>query len=191
MSKLILIGGLAGSGKSSLGKLLARRLGYAYLDKDTLTRELVDALVVEAGSEVGPGDRDTDIYRDRVRPHEYACFMNTIAENVELGVSTIATAPFISEMNDADWIEDMTEMAEDHGASVHFIWMNCDIPITKNRITSRNARRDQIKLSIWRAYEAFAGDVSLPVHPVRVFDNSPEQSLIRISEKVLHDLVAP
>lgn len=38
--QLVIITGCAGSGKTTIGKTLAQKLGYCYIDKDTVTRSL-------------------------------------------------------------------------------------------------------------------------------------------------------
>lgn len=188
MSHLVLVGGLTGSGKSTVGKYLTRRVKYAYLDKDTLTRELVDALVAEAGSDFGPGDRDSVIYVERARPAEYQCFMNTVMENVSLGIPTIATAPFISEMNNSLWIKKIAEQVDDYDFKLTMVWLDCDLAITKRRLMQRNAVRDQIKMAIWEEYEAFAQGIEVPKPPVLIYDNRPEQSIHNICEKIINDV---
>src|SRR3954452_24635669 len=40
---VILIGGYAGSGKSELGRIIARETGWPMIDKDTITRPVVEA----------------------------------------------------------------------------------------------------------------------------------------------------
>lgn len=189
----IAVGGLTGSGKTTLGKYLARRLGYAYLDKDTITRNLVDALLMRAGSPVGSGDRDSDIYRTLVRPLEYACFLNTVEENIALGVPTIASAPFLTEMTDPDWLENMVQLCEDaqpRSLTPVFIWLDCPVAMTRIRLGQRNAERDQIKLAIWNEYEAFASQITPPGPPVMVFENTQEQSLATLCDRIIAHLGA-
>jgi len=186
-SYLIQIGGLTGSGKSTLGKQLARRLKFAYIDKDTITRQLVDALLVSARSDVGIGDRDSEVYLENVRPYEYQCFASAIAENVELGVSTIATAPFLTEMNNPEWIAGQNTLAQDYGAKLILIWLDCDVEVTKLRLQKRDAFRDRIKLAIWDSYFAFAATIQKPTVPVRIYSNPRAQSLKRIADRIIHD----
>ncbi|MET0415024.1 MAG: hypothetical protein ABW022_03255 [Actinoplanes sp.] len=40
---VVLIGGYAGSGKSELGRIIARETGWPMIDKDTITRPVVEA----------------------------------------------------------------------------------------------------------------------------------------------------
>ncbi|MFE9427768.1 hypothetical protein ACFYNO_32955 [Kitasatospora sp. NPDC006697] len=63
---LVLVGGYAGTGKTELARFLSELTGWPLLDKDPLSRALVEALLVELGSE--PNDRQSELYRTRVRP---------------------------------------------------------------------------------------------------------------------------
>src|SRR5438094_277632 len=73
-TSLVLVGGFAGSGKTEFGQLLAAITGWALLDKDALTRPLTENLLLALGAD--PNDRETDLYKQRVRPLEYLCLLN-------------------------------------------------------------------------------------------------------------------
>ena len=51
MSDLLFVVGPAGSGKSTASKLIAKRLGAAYLDKDTVATGFTEAILTLAGSD--------------------------------------------------------------------------------------------------------------------------------------------
>ena len=67
--QVLLIGGHAGSGKSELGRILARQSGWPILDKDTVTRPVVEAALELFGC--SPHDRESSTYREVIRPREY------------------------------------------------------------------------------------------------------------------------
>src|SRR5690625_4130486 len=48
--RVILIGGYAGSGKTELGRIIARETGWPILDKDTLTRPVVETALEILGT---------------------------------------------------------------------------------------------------------------------------------------------
>src|SRR4051812_22582180 len=66
---LILIGGYAGSGKSELGRIIARETGWPMIDKDTITRPVVEAMLEAIGHSAN--DRESEEYMTLVRPREY------------------------------------------------------------------------------------------------------------------------
>ncbi|MFI1828344.1 ATP-binding protein [Streptomyces sp. NPDC020412] len=68
---VVLVGGFAGSGKSEFAKFLGGLTGWPILDKGSLTRPLVDQLLIALGGEAH--DRSSELYREKVRPLEYRC----------------------------------------------------------------------------------------------------------------------
>jgi len=99
---LTVVAGYTGSGKTETGKLLAQATGWALIDKDTITRAIVESLLARINGD--PHDRQTRDYLTQVRPLEYECLMRTGWENVECGTSTILSAPFPREIGDANWV---------------------------------------------------------------------------------------
>ncbi len=148
--RLILIGGLPGSGKTHIGKILASDINAVYLDKDTISRNFTEAMLVEIGSSTD--DRESELYLDKVRNHEYNTMMKIGMENLELGNSVICSAPFISEFKSGEWVDDYvfdTEMAD---AEFSAIWIHVDETTANDRIVSRAANRDNWKLANWEKY---------------------------------------
>lgn len=166
---LLLIGGFAGSGKSEFAKFISQLTGWPLLDKDPLTRPLVERLLTELGCD--PNDRQSETYRTEVRPLEYQCLMESILANVECGISTVATAPFISEMTDPVWMRRLTNRCAAHQVEVTPIWLECDADSMREYIAFRSAARDAWKLSNWTDY-VDGIDLDLrPVVPHLVVDN--------------------
>ena len=73
---LVVVAGHAGSGKTELAKILACRTRWALLDKDTLTRPLVEAHAALLCGD--PDDRHTATYLQTIRPLEYRILLDTI-----------------------------------------------------------------------------------------------------------------
>lgn len=142
-----MIGGLAAAGKTTLGREIARITKFAFLDKDTMTLPLVEALLSATHAPGGTDDRQSDVYLNRVRPLEYECFLNTAIENVALGVSTIAVAPFLSEMADPLWLRSLHKQLP--AATIHKIWIDASDAELHKRIVARGSARDRHKLDNW------------------------------------------
>lgn len=147
---VLLIGGYAGSGKSELGRMIARETGWPILDKDTLTRPVVEAALEVMGA--SPHDRESDIYLSRVRPREYEALAAAIDEQLECGTSAVATAPYLQEFTDLTWVDRMRATYEAVGAHVVFVWVRCDPASMHTYIRRRGAARDSAKLANWSAY---------------------------------------
>lgn len=168
--RVVFVGGYAGSGKTELGRILSRTTGWPILDKDTLTRPLVE-MTLEAHGQ-SPHDRESDTYLRVIRPAEYESLMAVVDENLQCGTSAIVTAPFLREFTDRAWLDRVTATADTVGAAVTLVWVACDADSMRSYIRRRGAARDAAKLADWTGYLA---DVDLglrPAAPHQVIDNS-------------------
>lgn len=167
---VILIGGYAGSGKTELGRILARETGWPILDKDTLSRPVVEAALETLG--MSPHDRESETYIDVIRPREYEALIAAADENVACGVSAIVTAPFIREFNDTAWISRVRAAFTDLGASITLSWVHCDVETMHTYIRHRGAARDAAKLDDWPSYLSGIDVAFRPPVPHFLVDNS-------------------
>lgn len=185
---VIFVGGYAGSGKTEFGRVLARRTGWPILDKDTTTRPVVELALEVLGQ---PGyDRESDDYLTRIRPREYEALIATATENVECGVSSVVTAPFIREFSDSAWLSRTTAMVQAEGARVLYIWVRCDLDTMHAYIRHRGAARDSGKLANWETYAAGLDTSFVPQVPdARVVDNSADAAPLQDqAEQLLQSL---
>lgn len=166
---LVLMAGYAGSGKSELSGVLARETGWALIDKDTITRPLVEDLLESLG--LDRNDRHSEQYLKLVRPREYECLMEAAYENLSRGVPTVATAPHIAELRDASWMRQAARITERLGGLLVPIWVCCDAESMREHIVERAAPRDQWKLDHWDSYAAGLDDDFTPAGPHLVIDN--------------------
>ncbi|GIH91269.1 AAA family ATPase [Planobispora siamensis] len=156
---LVLVGGYAGSGKTEFARFLSDITGWAFLDKDSLTRCIVERLLVSLGGD--PHDRHTDLYLKEVRPLEYRCLMETAWDNLHVGTSTILAAPFIAELKDEAWFARLENRCTARGIDVAAIWVRCDAESMREYIEFRGASRDVWKLDNWQQYiDGLAVDTS-------------------------------
>lgn len=146
----IFIGGYAGSGKTELGRVLARETNWPILDKDTLTRPVVESALEILG--VSPHDRESEAYLTKIRPREYESLMSAMTENVQCGNSAIVTAPFIREFGDQAWLNRTQATCNSLGARVTIVWISCDQETMHTYIRHRGAARDAAKLADWQGY---------------------------------------
>ncbi|MDX8146405.1 GntR family transcriptional regulator [Lentzea sp. BCCO 10_0061] len=167
---VLLIGGYAGSGKTELGRILARETGWPMLDKDTLTRPVVEAALEILGA--SPNDRESEDYLTMVRPREYEALINAMTENVQCGNSAIVTAPFIKEFKDTAWLKRIEAGCVDLHAKVTVVWVYCDADTMNTYIRHRGAARDMSKLDNWSGYLGGIDVDFRPPVPHEVIDNS-------------------
>lgn len=147
---VILIGGYAGSGKSELARIIARETGWALLDKDTITRPVVEQALEALGQ--SPNDRESEVYLSEVRPREYEALSAAVMENLEVGTSVIATAPYIREFQDSAWLERTSNDYETLGVRTTIVWVYCDTRTMHSYLRRRGAARDAAKLADWQQY---------------------------------------
>ncbi|SDY44350.1 regulatory protein, gntR family [Micromonospora pattaloongensis] len=148
--RVVLVGGYAGSGKTELGRILARETGWPMLDKDTLTRPVVEAALETLG--LSPHDRESQTYLNTIRPREYEALQDAASENVQCGNSVIVTAPFIREFNDPTWMARTCAYYESAKAVPVVVWVYCDGETMLTYVRRRGAARDAFKLADWDRY---------------------------------------
>jgi DNA-binding XRE family transcriptional regulator/predicted kinase len=148
--RVVLVGGFAGSGKSEFARFLSSVTGWTIIDKDTITRALVERLLLAYGGDVN--DRHSTLYMEHVRPFEYRCLMDAMTENLRCGVSTVVTGPFVREFANREWITRVRNRCVAYRAQLSVVWMNCDEVSMHDYIAFRGAARDGWKLNNWQDY---------------------------------------
>ena len=166
---LVLVGGYAGSGKTELSRFLSSLTRWPMLDKDSLTRPLVERLLTSLGLEAD--DRHSPAYMETVRPLEYRCLMEAAWENLDCGISTVVTAPFIGEFADEAWLTRTGNRCLAGGFSLAPVWIKCDVDSMREYLEFRDARRDTWKLNTWAEYLAMIDLDFRPRGPHLLVDN--------------------
>jgi predicted kinase len=167
---VVLIGGYAGSGKSELGRILARATGWALLDKDTTTRAVVEAALEMIGR--SPHDRESETYLSVVRPAEYESLIAAMTENLQCGNSVILTAPFIRELADRAWCDRIAASVSGLNANLQVVWIHCDAETMRTYIKHRGAARDATKMANWESYLESVNPDFKPAIKHRIVENS-------------------
>jgi DNA-binding transcriptional regulator YhcF (GntR family)/gluconate kinase len=184
--QVVLAGGYAGSGKTEFGRMMVRETGWGMFDKDTTTRAVVEAALEALGQ---PGsDRESPTYLNIIRPAEYKALMDAMAENIECRASVIVTAPFLRELTDRSWLDQVKARCDDLGATLNVVWVACDAESMRGYIKRRDARRDDWKLDNWDAYLASINLEFRPDFPHVVVDNSQDYG--RTLQDQVKELVA-
>ncbi|RZQ64212.1 GntR family transcriptional regulator [Amycolatopsis suaedae] len=187
--KALIIGGYAGSGKSELGRILARLTGWALLDKDTLTRPVVEVALELLGH---PGsDRESELYLSRVRGREYEALESAMKENIQCGNSVIVTAPFIREFADGAWVNRIQADCQSVGTEAVFVWVYCDPATMHTYVRHRGAARDSVKLANWDEYIAGIDlDLRPPVDHAVIDNSATSKPLQEQAQQLVASLAA-
>ncbi|GAB3689435.1 AAA family ATPase [Angustibacter aerolatus] len=149
----VLLAGAPASGKSTVGRLLAGRLGAALLDQDVATGPLVD--VVQRL--VGVDDLDDPRLAGLTRAARYEVLWALAESNLRAGVPVVLVAPFTAERSgDPHWAAARGRLAAAGGAPL-LVWLRLDRAEVLRRLRARGAARDAAKLLDEGAYlEALA-----------------------------------
>ncbi|MFB2556939.1 HAD-IA family hydrolase [Herbiconiux liangxiaofengii] len=133
---IIVVAGAAGSGKSTLGLELARDLGAALLDLDTLTNPVLEGL----GGALADGAHWNDpSLRPVIRPARYAALRATLTDQVRAGSDAVLVAPFTAELTGGvEW----QQLVEAAGETPHVVWLRADPELLSARRRARGADRD-------------------------------------------------
>jgi predicted kinase len=147
---LVLIGGFAGMGKSTFAKLLSGETGWEIFDKDVVAGPFVEQLLRFYGAD--PHSRHSAVYREKVRKPEYQLLMAKAFGNLTCGKSSIVDAPFLREMTNSLWLENVERKCTEINAHLALVWVRADWESTRRRSEVRGKARDREKLSQWDRY---------------------------------------
>ncbi len=133
-----LVAGPAGSGKSTLGRALARATGSVLIDQDVATNPLMAQLAVLVGA---GDDLDHPGLRGPVRRARYQCLTDIAVDNRRIGNDVVMVAPFTAECSDPQAWAELTRQLQP--SVVHLIWVTVPPEVALARRLQRNLARDR------------------------------------------------
>ena len=159
MSDLLFVVGPAGSGKSTASKLIAKRLGAAYVDKDTVATGFTEAILTLAGTD--PHERDNNpYYQDHVMDLEYETILRVATDNLTLGNPVVLDAPFGRYLGRGAFLTDAAErLGWGDGVRPVVVHVRVDGEAIRDRLIGRGLERDAWKIAHWDEFWAKAGRV--------------------------------
>ena len=181
MPRLIFFCGHAGAGKTTLARQMATALmqrakalcsgeSFCLLDKDTLYGHYSSAVMgVLTGD---PHDRDSPPYLEHLRQPEYQGLLDTMRENLALGISCVVVAPLSRELRahqlaDHDWLGISKDIP------VRIVWVQLQEAEARRRIEARGNPNDAWKLTHWEAYRSRRFEPDPESYPeLLFFDNT-------------------
>ena len=192
IKKLVLIGGVPGSGKTHVGKSIAQQTSAVYLDKDTVSQFFTEQLLVALGSH--KDDRESDIYTYKVKPIEYETLMALAIENISQASNhVLCSAPFLSQYCSPSWLNKLSAQLKEMDAELVLVWLSVDVATAKIRLTQRNTPRDAWKLANWHEYstnmQKTPPETALPLMIIDSAYN-PDVSLIQQIDPLVESLMA-
>lgn len=153
---LLMMAGHAGTGKTTFSRLFMAHQAqagraWAFLDKDTIGGLFASTLMA---MHTGNGfDRDSPVFSEKVRPLEYQALADVLRDNLRMGTSCIACAPFGRECQSREAFEAYAESFSDIARTV-LVWSHVSLDEAYARIAGRKHPMDQYKLDNWESYAA-------------------------------------
>jgi predicted kinase len=141
--RALMVCGAPGSGKSTVGALIARRLRAALLDLDTATAPLT-AVIAEMH---GTDDLDDPGLARLTRAARYETLFRLAEDNLAAGLSTVLVAPFTAERRDSRAWDQLQRRIGQVGATASMVWLCISAEEVLNRVERRGAVRDLAKLT--------------------------------------------
>lgn len=136
---LILMIGVAGTGKTTLANEILTRFPAVYLDNNLI----VDAFF--------PETRHGRDYQ-RLRPNFYRALYAIAEANLRVGNSVLLDVPHVKEIQIPSWRRFIKRLAKRTNSRPIFIRCLCSEEVLRSRLQSRGERRDQWKLQHWREF---------------------------------------
>lgn len=145
-SRLILISGLPGSGKTVCGRTLSKHYQLPYIDYDTVIQSFMEKIYSSFYQRISYNQ-----FCAEWRTCTYEAFWRVISENMALGISVAASAPLSREHRNPRFFEELKEKYRIKGKILSII---TEVPeeVLYSRILERGETRDEEKLKKWEQY---------------------------------------
>ena len=184
---VVFVIGIAGCGKSTIAKSLARQLGAVYLDKDTVVTRFTEELLIRAGCSTG--DRESDFYRQHVMPLEYQTLLDIGSENIRQGMPVVFDAPFGAYFNDVQYVTRTVQQA--HWPEGRRVVLRVTVDKERNRqqLLARGLPRDVRKLEHWDEFWAAQQRMDCRWAAVEHYrlENPDEAAVLQFAARLLGD----
>ena len=153
MKQLIVICGFSGSGKTTLGRALAKKLGYAFVDKDTVCEQFTNYILSKNGQ--AKHNRESFLYKTEINRLEYITCLQVCKDIIDNGVNVVAALPLASQIENYEkWklLSVISGLSID--TEVKFVWIKHNAEREKQNLSDRQSVKDVYKLSNWDEYIA-------------------------------------
>ena len=179
MKKLIIICGFAGAGKTTLGKALAQKLGYAFVDKDTISEGFTEYILSKSCQT--KNSRESVLYKTELNRIEYVSTLKVCKDIMEPGLNVVGALPLASQIENYEKWKLLTVIAGlPFDTEIKFVWIKHDSNREKKNLTDRQSVRDIYKLSNWDEYIASIDGLKIDedYHCLEIENNKPIEEVV-------------
>jgi predicted kinase len=148
---VIFLIGAAGSGKSTIGKLIASEYNFCYLDKDIVCNKFT-GLLLESKGYSSHEREDCAFYSEVVMDIEYQTLLDIANDNLKLGRSVVLDAPFFSYFSKSNYINEISKKYDWYNVKPLVLQVTIDFSVLKERLQARALDRDAWKFANWDAF---------------------------------------
>lgn len=146
--------GHAGTGKSFLTRHFVEQQqeegrAWAVLDKDVVSESWSGSLLEALGQ--NPNDRDSPLFKEKVRNLEYLSTLRIAKDQLELGLNVVFPGPWSRELASSA-IFSSQSLGFPAQTCLRHVWLELSEAVRKERIIERADPRDQWKLDHWDTY---------------------------------------
>jgi len=146
--------GHAGTGKSFLTRHFIQRQqeegrAWCVLDKDVVSECWSGPFLETLGAD--PNDRDSPLFKDKVRDLEYASTLRIARDQLELGLNVAFPGPWSREQA-SEALFSTQRLGLPPDTQLRHVWLELPLDVRRDRIAKRADPRDAWKLAHWERY---------------------------------------
>jgi predicted kinase len=145
---VVVMSGAPATGKSTVGRALARELRAAVVDLDTATAPLVGVVA----DLLGVTDLDDPRLAGPTRAARYEAIVALAEDSLAVGTPVVMVAPFTAERQAGPAWEALAARLRAAGGTPTLVWLRLDPDVVLERLRARGAARDEAKLGDTDAY---------------------------------------
>ena len=126
MKKLIIVAGIACEEKKQIARQLAKQMGCAYVNKDSICKDFTDYIMKKNTS--SQKEKENYIYRSEVNRLEYISTLKVCKDLIENGINVVAEMPLASQIENFEKYKLLSVIAGiPFDTETKFIWVKNDI----------------------------------------------------------------
>lgn len=181
MKSLIIVAGFACQEKTQIAKELAKKLGYAYVNKDSICKEFTEYVMKKTTASAK--EKQSYIYRSEVNRIEYISTLKTCKDIIDSGVNVVAEMPLASQIENYEKFKLLSVIAGlSFDTETKFIWVKHNL---ENSFA--NPESKDFNPTSWNEYVSLQDGLQIDndYHCIEVASDKPTEEIAQeIVEKL-------